>query len=129
MRKTIEHPEYLPGEVRKHTDFDGGKDQGRVWRLRGTNVPAHTKPNPRVASFAGSRPSALVDELNSPIPWRRDTAFRLVVESLPDFKIGQSNHEPGTGPPGLLSIQGRQGQREWPFGQFMGSGEASIVPC
>ena len=25
-RKTIEHPQYLPGEVRKHTDFENGKD-------------------------------------------------------------------------------------------------------
>ena len=25
-RKTIEHPQYLPEEVRKHTDFDSGKD-------------------------------------------------------------------------------------------------------
>ena len=26
-RKTIEHPEYLPEEVSKHTDFESGKAQ------------------------------------------------------------------------------------------------------
>ena len=41
-RKTIEHPEYLPEEVRKHTDFESGKDMGRIWRTRagGRSRPA-----------------------------------------------------------------------------------------
>ena len=33
-RKVIEHPDYLPEEVRKHTDFESGKTMGRVWRVR-----------------------------------------------------------------------------------------------
>lgn len=33
-RKTIEHPDYLPEEVRKHTDFETGKTMGRIWRVR-----------------------------------------------------------------------------------------------
>jgi putative membrane-bound dehydrogenase-like protein len=32
-RKTIEHPDYLPEEVRKHTDLESGKDMGRIWRV------------------------------------------------------------------------------------------------
>jgi putative heme-binding domain-containing protein len=32
-RKTIEHPDYLPEEVRKHTDFESGKTLGRIWRV------------------------------------------------------------------------------------------------
>ena len=32
-RKVIEHPDYLPVEVRKHTDFESGKDRGRIWRV------------------------------------------------------------------------------------------------
>jgi putative membrane-bound dehydrogenase-like protein len=32
-RKVIEHPDYLPEEVRKHTDFETGKTQGRIWRI------------------------------------------------------------------------------------------------
>ena len=27
-RKTIEHPDYLPPEIRKHTDFDSGRGMG-----------------------------------------------------------------------------------------------------
>ncbi len=74
-RKTIEHPEYLPGEVRKHTDFEGGKDKGRIWRLRATTA-AQGKALPAV----GTNSAHLVAELSSRIPWRRDTAFRLLVE-------------------------------------------------
>jgi len=33
-RKVIEHPDYLPEEVRKHTDFETGKTMGRIWRIR-----------------------------------------------------------------------------------------------
>jgi putative heme-binding domain-containing protein len=33
-RKVIEHPDYLPEEVRKHTDFETGKNLGRIWRVR-----------------------------------------------------------------------------------------------
>ncbi len=33
-RKVIEHPDYLPEEVRKHTDFVTGKNLGRIWRIR-----------------------------------------------------------------------------------------------
>ncbi len=32
-RKVIEHPDYLGEEVRKHTDFDTGKNSGRIWRV------------------------------------------------------------------------------------------------
>ena len=34
-RKTIEHPDYLPPEIRKHTDFESGKGMGRIWRVVG----------------------------------------------------------------------------------------------
>jgi putative membrane-bound dehydrogenase-like protein len=33
-RKVIEHPDYLPEEVRNHTDFVTGKTMGRIWRVR-----------------------------------------------------------------------------------------------
>jgi len=40
-RKVIEHPDYLPEEVRKHADFDTGKNSGRIWRVRALN-PSQT---------------------------------------------------------------------------------------
>jgi putative membrane-bound dehydrogenase-like protein len=38
-RKVIEHPDYLPEEVRKHTDFETGKTMGRIWRVRADKEP------------------------------------------------------------------------------------------
>ena len=40
-RKVIEHPDYLSEEVRKHADFDTGKNSGRIWRVRAIN-PSQT---------------------------------------------------------------------------------------
>jgi len=39
-RKVIEHPDYLPEEVRKHTDFESGKNLGRIWRVRAEKAPS-----------------------------------------------------------------------------------------
>ncbi len=50
-RKVIEHPEYLPEEVRKHTDFESGKNLGRIWRVRAEKAPNQQQKaliNPRV---------------------------------------------------------------------------------
>jgi putative membrane-bound dehydrogenase-like protein len=33
-RKIIEHPDYLPEEIRKRTDFETGKNLGRIYRIR-----------------------------------------------------------------------------------------------
>jgi len=74
-RKTIEHPEYLPGDVHKHTDFEGGKDKGRIWRLRGAFDVQRAALPP-----INTNDTRLIAELASAIPWRRDTAFRLLVE-------------------------------------------------
>src|SRR5204863_4377384 len=41
-RKTIEHPDYLPEEVRKRTDFESGKEMGRIWRVRKRNIEGRT---------------------------------------------------------------------------------------
>lgn len=39
-RKIIEHPDYLPEEVRKRTDFESGKEMGRIWRVVSA-LPTH----------------------------------------------------------------------------------------
>lgn len=75
-RGVIEHPVYLPDEVRKRSNFDLGKDKGRIWRLtgKGTGRPARFETMTNAA--------ALVAALSSPVPWQRDTAFRLLRENL-----------------------------------------------
>ncbi len=52
-RKIIEHPDYLPEEIRKHTDFESGKKHGRIWRI--TSAKPVAKDIPREWSYAKDR--------------------------------------------------------------------------
>jgi len=83
-RKTIEHPEYLPAEVRRFTDFESGRDQGRIWRLTGGGAAVAPKRTERGvrrrAPLADMKPRELITQLDSDNPWNRDTAFRLLLE-------------------------------------------------
>lgn len=51
-RSTIEHPDYLPEEVRKRTDFVTGRDRGRIWRVRSSGRPS---PEPINHSSSASK--------------------------------------------------------------------------
>jgi len=74
-RKTIEHPDYLPVEVRKRTDFISGRDMGRIWRVTGNKSGSSRLKFPATAST-----SELVQTLGHPNAWWRETAQRLLVE-------------------------------------------------
>ncbi|MEQ1852940.1 MAG: PVC-type heme-binding CxxCH protein [Chthoniobacteraceae bacterium] len=52
-RSTIEHPDYLPEEIRKHTDFEAGKKNGRIWRI--TSAKPLEKDLARAWSYAKDR--------------------------------------------------------------------------
>ena len=54
-RKVIEHPDYLPEEVRKHTDFESGKTMGRIWRVRAEKSPDRQLQKPSTTPQAGFR--------------------------------------------------------------------------
>lgn len=75
-RKTIEHPDYLPVEIRKHTDFESGKTMGRIWRV----VRETTKAEPLRPDQAFGSTAALCATLRDHDGWRRDTAHRLLLE-------------------------------------------------
>ena len=79
-RRIIEHPDYLPEEVRKRTDFEGGKSMGRIWRV--TKKDARWNPDqfPRVRLGT----SAWIEDAAAIVAhgdgWAQRTAFRLLVE-------------------------------------------------
>ena len=75
-RKTIEHPDYLPEEVRKITDFQSGKDKGRIYRIIGSGKKMPTKM-PRMDNFS---PKELCLKLDSNEGWVQMTAHRLLLE-------------------------------------------------
>ena len=74
-RAVIEHPEFMPPELRNRPDLLWGRDKGRIWRVRARGVPRSKVPD---LSQMG-RP-ALVDYLGAESAWLRGTAFRLLLE-------------------------------------------------
>jgi putative membrane-bound dehydrogenase-like protein len=81
-RQIIEHPEWMPEELRQRPNLRAGNDRGRIFRI----IPKDfQRPAPSKLSALSS--DALVDALASPNVWRRETAARLLVERQ-DTKVG-----------------------------------------
>lgn len=78
-RKTIEHPDYLPVEIRKRTDFESGKTMGRIWWVM-RDDPGVAEPRRANAELAGASNDQLCAALRDADGWRRDTAHRLLLE-------------------------------------------------
>ena len=74
-REVIEHPWSLPESIKRHLDLNSGNDRGRIYRI----VPEKFKPRnlPRLRQ-AGT--AELVNLLEHPNGWHRDTAARLLYE-------------------------------------------------
>ncbi|AGA29845.1 PVC-type heme-binding CxxCH protein [Singulisphaera acidiphila] len=79
-RKTIEHPDYLPVEIRKRTDFEGGKGMGRIWRVVRDDLSPDTLKTRRKVHLADATTQELCATLRIQDGWRRDTAQRLLLE-------------------------------------------------
>jgi len=72
-RAVIEHPEWMPEELRNRPDLRAGDDRGRIYRIGAERKVKLLAPMPRDSG-------SLVDELDSANSWRRDTAARLLLE-------------------------------------------------
>ena len=75
QRDVIEHPDYIPAKVRETLDLRAGQDRGRIYRV----IPQAGLLQ-LSSSLADKDSSELVAALNSPAPWHRETAHRLLVE-------------------------------------------------
>ena len=74
-RGVIEHPEWIPDAVEETLDLRAGDDKGRIYRI----VPREGLPPVRPALAAAGIP-ALLDGLEHPNKWWRDTAQRILLE-------------------------------------------------
>jgi putative membrane-bound dehydrogenase-like protein len=75
-RAVIEHPEFMPPELKNRPDLWAGKDKGRIWRI----VPKdHVTKTPRPGLSKASI-AELVKTLEHAEPWQRTTAQRLLLE-------------------------------------------------
>jgi len=74
-RAVIEHPDFMPPELKGRADVLLGKDRGRIWRI----VPEGPRePSPRPRLGRATTPE-LVELLGHPGAWWRTTAQRLLL--------------------------------------------------
>ncbi len=78
-RKSIEHPDYLPVEIRKHTDFLSGRHLGRLWRIVREDNTTPMAASRRV-DLAQESSVSLCTLLGNHNGWTRTTAHRLLSE-------------------------------------------------
>jgi putative membrane-bound dehydrogenase-like protein len=79
-RKTIEHPDYLPVEVRKRTDFEAGKTMGRIWRVVRDDAKSEDLKRLRRVNLADATVPQLCAAILDRDGWHRDSAHRLLLE-------------------------------------------------
>jgi putative heme-binding domain-containing protein len=75
-RAVIEHPEFMPPELKDRPDLTLGKDRGRIWRI----VPAGHKGKPIRPRLSKATTAQLVGLLAHADGWWRTTAQRLLLE-------------------------------------------------
>lgn len=96
-RAVIEHPEFMPTELKNRPDLVIGKDKGRIWRIvptdkSGINQSANRPLPPtkaksdgvivvsvRKPDLGGASTFDLVAQLANPNAWHRETAQRLLL--------------------------------------------------
>lgn len=77
-REFVEHPQYIAdAKARETTNFRRGEEHGRIWRVRRRDFIPPADRRPRLGRADGAE---LVQALNHPVGWWRDTAQRLMVE-------------------------------------------------
>lgn len=76
-RAVIEHPEWVPEELKHRPDERHGDDRGRIWRI----VPQQgITPSAVTRRLPTTEPAKLVDLLEHANSWQRETTARLLFE-------------------------------------------------
>lgn len=92
-RAVIEHPDFMPDELKKRPDLVLGTDRGRIYR-----VAAKSAPRPAWPKLSQARPQKLI-ELLGKSGWFADTSQRLLYERQDKSLADQLEAAPRTLPP------------------------------
>jgi putative membrane-bound dehydrogenase-like protein len=87
-RAVIEHPQFMPDELKSRPDLLHGRNRGRLWRIKAADSGHPQQPHPVLTT---ATPDQLVRLLAHPNGWHRDTAARLLLEQpdkLPTDQLG-----------------------------------------
>jgi putative membrane-bound dehydrogenase-like protein len=76
-RAVIEHPQFMPEELKNRPDLLLGTDRGRVYRIVNRSAARAKEPVPTLSTM---RTADLLPLLGHPNAWQRETAFRLLIE-------------------------------------------------
>jgi len=77
-RQFVEHPDFVPREMRDKVSWQSGSEHGRIWRIfRKDQRPRQSKT---VIGLAGARTSSLLKHLESSNTWLRETAYHQLLE-------------------------------------------------
>jgi putative membrane-bound dehydrogenase-like protein len=74
-RAVIEHPDFVPAELKNRPDLLLGTDRGRVYRIVPRNVARRSIPNLATASN-----DSLIDAMSNGNRWQLETTARLLTE-------------------------------------------------
>ncbi len=84
-RAVIEHPQWVPQELKDRKDARSGDDKGRIYRLKPINGRLEPKWNWSIGNHSTEELVLLLEHQNS---WQRDTAFRLLAEQKSEEAVG-----------------------------------------
>jgi putative membrane-bound dehydrogenase-like protein len=109
-RAVIEHPEFMPVELKNRPDLLVGKDRGRIWRIVPENQ-IHRRRSPKLSGATTKELVALLEHENA---WQRTTAQRLLIERgdpaaskpLRDLATGSKDPRTRLLAAGLLDFRG-----------------------
>lgn len=73
-RQYIEHPEWIPDDIKRRVNLRAGEERGRIYRVYPKG--ARLRATPRLERLSGPE---LVAAMESPNGWQRDTVQRLLV--------------------------------------------------
>lgn len=77
-RAVIEHPDWMPAELKTRKDLTDGNDRGRIWRVKSEEAvmpqERHDHPLDKLTI------PHLIRLLDHPNSWHRETAVRLLLE-------------------------------------------------
>ena len=76
-RAVIEHPQFMPDELKTRPDLLHGRNRGRLWRITSAGGPQQAAATPLPATASTDELVTLLSHANG---WHRDTAARLLLE-------------------------------------------------
>ncbi|WP_169980768.1 PVC-type heme-binding CxxCH protein [Tautonia rosea] len=83
QRAVIEHPEWIPDDWERQLNLRAGEDRGRIYRV----LPSDRSPRP-IPKLDQLDTVGLVDAMDSPNGWQRDTIQRLLMHREDPAALG-----------------------------------------